>query len=104
MIRVAKFNLGDIVTHVRQAYRAVVVDIDPSFFASGRYNPQANKRGFSHRNPWYRLLVDNSSQITYVEECFLIADDFQQSMIDNPNIERYFVKRGNGYLSNIIRH
>jgi heat shock protein HspQ len=103
MARVAKFNLGDIVLHTRQGYRAVIIDIDPLFIASGRYNPQTYKRDFAQRNPWYRLLVDNSSQTTYVEECFLMSD-FCQSIIENPNVERYLIKRAEGYCSNIIRH
>ncbi len=99
----AKFNIGDVVVHTRQGYRAVIIDIDPIFQASGRYNPQAIKREFSHRNPWYRLLVDNSSQITYVEECLLTPDSSQQS-VDNPNIDRYLVRCESGYRSNERGH
>lgn len=96
MNRIAKFNIGDLVVHKRQGYRAVVIDVDPLFQASGRYNPQAPKREFSKRNPWYRLLVDGSSQMTYVEECLLSFDASQQS-IDNPNITHYLVKHGGTY-------
>ena len=96
MSKTAKFNIGDLVIHKRQGYRAVVIDVDPLFQASGRYNPQACKREFSKRNPWYRLLVDNSSQMTYVEECLLDSDENHQS-IDNPNIDYYLVKSRGGY-------
>ncbi|MDP3705748.1 MAG: heat shock protein HspQ [Legionellaceae bacterium] len=75
--KIAKFNIGDVVVHQRQGYRAVIIDIDPLFQASGRYNPQANKRSFSNQNPWYRLLVDESSQETYVEEPLLALDSCQ---------------------------
>ncbi len=92
MNKTAKFNIGDLVIHTRQGYRAVVVDVDPLFQASGRYNPQACKRDFSQRNPWYRLLVDSSSQETYVEEPLLVRDPDQQS-IDNPNVNKYIVPR-----------
>ena len=88
MSKMAKFNIGDLVVHKRQGYRAVVVDVDPLFQASGRYNPQACKREFSQRNPWYRLLVDHSSQMTYVEEC-LLAFDTNLQQINNPNIDHY---------------
>ena len=88
MRSVAKFNIGDLVVHKRQGYRAVVIDVDPLFQASGRYNPQAIKRPFATRNPWYRLLVDHSSQMTYVEECLLVFDTNAQG-IDNPNINHY---------------
>lgn len=96
MNRIAKFNIGDLVVHKRQGYRAVVIDVDPLFQASGRYNPQASKREFSKRNPWYRLLVDGSSQMTYVEECLLLFDA-NQHPIDNPNINHYLVKQGGTY-------
>lgn len=88
MNKTAKFNIGDIVMHTRQGYRAVVVDVDPLFQASGRYNPQACKRDFSMRNPWYRLLVDSSSQVTYVEEPLLARDPNQQAIV-NPHPHPY---------------
>ncbi|WP_131782002.1 heat shock protein HspQ [Legionella gresilensis] len=103
MQKVAKFNIGDCVVHQRQGYRAVVIDIDPLFQASGRPNPQATKRDFATRNPWYRLLVDNSSQITYVEECHLKHDLFEHE-IDNPKISSYLKIQQGRYCSNINRH
>jgi heat shock protein HspQ len=96
MNRVAKFNIGDLVVHKRQGYRAVVVDVDPLFQASGRYNPVAAKRDFAIRNPWYRLLVDESNQMTYVEECLLSFDPSRQ-IIDNPQVEHYLEIAPEGY-------
>ena len=96
MNSIAKFNIGDLVVHKRQGYRAVVIDVDPLFQASGRYNPQALKRDFCTRNPWYRLLVDESSQMTYVEEC-LLAYDSSRQLIDNPKVEHYLEKSQTGY-------
>lgn len=90
MTREAKFNLGDIVVHKQQGYRAVIVDIDPCFQASGRYNPQTYQRDFAHQNPWYRLLIDESSQMTYVEEPLLQADlENTPTKIKNPRIKDY---------------
>ena len=96
MDKIAKFNIGDLVIHKRIRYRAIVVDVDALFQASGHYNPQASQHEFATRNPWYRLLVDNSSQMTYVEECLLDSDENHQS-IDNPNIDYYLVKSRGGY-------
>ncbi|WP_058478052.1 heat shock protein HspQ [Legionella steigerwaltii] len=98
MNKIARFNIGDLVIHRHSRYRAIVVDVDPLFQASGRYNPQAHKREFATRNPWYRLLVDDSSQITYVEECMLIADTSQMP-INNPNIG-FYLKENGGHYSN----
>lgn len=101
--KVAKFNIGDLVIHKRIRYRAIVIDVDPLFQASGNYNPQADKHEFATRNPWYRLLVDDSSQITYVEECMLIADP-SRTPIDNPNISDYLEERKGHYRSTNSKH
>lgn len=103
MQKTAKFNIGDLVIHKRIQYRAIVIDIDPLFQASGTYNPQAPKHEFATRNPWYRLLVDDSSQMTYVEECMLLADPSQQP-IDNPNLYHYLHKQEKGYESTLLKH
>ncbi|MBA2652050.1 MAG: heat shock protein HspQ, partial [Tatlockia sp.] len=84
-------------------YRAVIVDVDPFFQASGRYNPQANKRKFATRNPWYRLLVDNTSHMTYVEECLLKRDP-SPSAIANPNVKKYLKEQQGNYSPNKSRH
>lgn len=96
MNRTAKFNIGDYVIHTRQGYRGIVIDVDPLFQASGRYNPQALKRAFAQRNPWYRLLVDGSNQMTYVEEKVLQLDLNTQA-IDNPQLGCYLIKRNGQY-------
>jgi heat shock protein HspQ len=103
MHKTAKFNIGDVVIHKKQGYRAIIVDVDPLFQASGRYNPQAIKREFSQRNPWYRLLVDGSAQMTYVEECQLIRD-ISDETIDNPHVEYYLTKRAGNYFTNNNQH
>lgn len=102
-IKIAKFKIGDQVIHQHQGYRAVIIDVDPLFQASGRYNPQAYKHPFSTRNPWYRLLVDNSSQQTYVEEPLLIKDDNPQE-ISNPLINQYLVHHEGRYSSSHAAH
>jgi heat shock protein HspQ len=92
MSQFAKFNIGDVVLHKQQGYRAIIVDIDPLFQASGRYNPQACQRDFAHKNPWYRLLVDKSSQMTYVEESLLLLDidaEKNPTQIKNRRLEQY---------------
>ncbi|RAP37519.1 MULTISPECIES: heat shock protein HspQ [Legionella] len=103
MTKEAKFNIGDCVRHQQHGYRAVIVDIDPLFQASGRYNPQASKREFAARSPWYRLLVDESSQITYVEECHLILDR-NTEQIDNPKLPEYLIADKEGYRSCTKKH
>lgn len=103
MNKSAKFNIGDLVMHRRIRYRAIVVDVDPIFQASGQYNPQAHKHEFATRHPWYRLLVDDSSQMTYVEENMLIAAPDQQP-INNPNLHQYFSGEEGHYKTHCIKH
>lgn len=96
MNKIAKFNIGDFVVHKKHGYRAVIIDVDAIFQASGRYNPLTCESAFAKRNPWYRLLIDGRNQETYVEECLLIADLDQQT-VDNPAIERYLTHRQGRY-------
>jgi heat shock protein HspQ len=103
MDKIAQFNIGDIVVHKNSRYRAIVVDVDPLFQASGQYNPQAHKHEFATRNPWYRLLVDDSNQITYVEECLLIADTSQMP-INNPHIGIYLKEKEGHYCHTNLTH
>lgn len=103
MIKTAKYNIGDIVKHEHQGYWAVIIDVDPIFQASGRYNPQASKRAFASRNPWYRLLVDNSQQITYVEECLLIKDSNRQRL-NVQNSEHFLAEVMDNYRINSTWH
>ena len=101
--KIAQFNIGDLVFHKHSRYRAIVVDVDPLFQASGRYNPQAEKREFATRNPWYRLLFDDSSQMTYVEECMLVADN-SELPINNPNLNTYLKEREGQYQNLNSKH
>lgn len=102
MTKIAKFNIGDCVRHKQQGYRAVIADIDAFFQASGRYNPQSPKREFSSRHPWYRLLVDNSSRIAYVEECDLVVD--AMDTINHPQIAHYLTEQQGHYRRAIKEH
>ena len=102
-IKFAKFNIGDQIIHSQHGYRGVIIDIDPLFQASGRYNPQAWKYEFTTRHPWYRILVDNSSQKTYVEEPLLITDNDPQEL-SNPQIRDYLVHQNGRYASTHAPH
>lgn len=103
MNKIAKFNIGDLVKHKRIRYRAIIIDIDPLFQPSGVYNPQADKHEFATRNPWYRLLVDDSSQMTYVEENLLIPDSNQDD-INNPHLHQYLTEEEGGYYIAHAKH
>ena len=95
-LKKAKFNVGDVVIHQRQGYRAVVIDIDSSFQPSGYYHFKTNGRLLSKQQTWYRLLVDECSQETYVEEG-LLKRDFNAITVDNPRIENYLIFKRDKY-------
>lgn len=92
----AKFNVGDVVIHQRQGYRAVVIDVDLTFQPSGHYHPMASQRLLKRHHPWYRLLVDECSQETYVEET-LLKQDATAIELDNPYIENYLILKKDKY-------
>jgi len=98
MEKKAKFNIGDIVTHNKKGYQAIIIDIDPLFQASGRYNPAAMRRGFDKKKPWYRLLIDESEQMTYVEESSLIIAPLN-TQINNPQIGQYLLQKGQQFIT-----
>ncbi|MDF1758728.1 MAG: heat shock protein HspQ [Legionellaceae bacterium] len=101
-IKNSKFNIGDLVVHDKQGYRAVIVDIDPLFQASKRHNPQANKYDFAKNNLWYRLLVDNSTLETYVKESALSKDTCPVA-IENPNVDNYLTHEDGKYQA-VLKH
>lgn len=103
MNKIAKFNIGDFVIHIKQGYHAVIVDADPIFRASGRFNPQSLTREFSTKTTWYRLLVDDSNLVTYVEEAALRTDE-QHQHINNPHVAGFLTHRAGHYESLCKKH
>jgi heat shock protein HspQ len=102
-MKVSKFNIGDLVTHKKQGYRAVIIDIDSLFQASGRYNPLSTQYEFANKNLWYRLLVDESSQETYVKES-LLNIDASQNAINNPLVAGHLTHINGEYHSSFKNH
>ena len=95
MNKEAKYNIGTIVRHTKLGYIGVIVDIDPIFQASGTYNPRAEKMK-SEQAPWYRLLVDESNQVAYVEEALLCVNG-GDSFIDNPKLSQFLKDEPDGF-------
>lgn len=102
-VKKAKFNVGDVVIHQRQGYRAVVIDVDLTFQPSGHYHPGLTERFMTRHHPWYRLLVDECSQETYVEEP-LLKRDADRSSLDNPNIAEHLVLKKDKYAMINSKH
>ncbi len=92
-----KYNIGQIVSHIKQGYRGVIIDVDSSFQPSGVHSPIMMKKNIANDHPWYRILVDNSSQITYVKETLLSEDD-QHIPISHPDLEEYLDEINGVYI------
>lgn len=102
-VKRAKFNIGEVVIHKKQRYTAVIIDIDPIFYASKIYNPLVSKYKFATENLWYRLLVNNSSQETYVKES-LLSKSICNDIIQNPHINKHLTMTKGLYHTKINRH
>ena len=85
----AKFGVGDLVHHRLFNYRGVVVDIDPVFMLSDEWYEQVAKSRPPKDQPWYRVLVHNTSDETYVAERNL-THDLVIEPVEHPLIKEFF--------------
>lgn len=99
----SKFNIGEVVTHRNLRYTAIIIDIDPIFQASAVYNPLVKKYKFATENLWYRLLVNNTNQETYVKESML-SKSLSTKTINNPRINIYLKKQNGVYSTKKSKH
>ena len=83
------FHIGQIVTHRRFGYRGVIYDVDPRFMLSEQWYEKVALSRPPKDRPWYRLLVDNADQTTYVAERNLRLTADRQP-IQSPLIDSYF--------------
>jgi len=85
----AKFSIGQLITHSLYGYRGVIIDADPCFTLSDSwYNKMATSKPAKDQ-PWYHILVNNSSIQTYVSESSLEAD-FSEQAIQLPMVDLLF--------------
>lgn len=85
----AKFAIGQLITHSLYGYRGVIIDADPEFCLSDDwYERMAKSRPPKHQ-PWYHVLVNNSSIQTYVSEYNLKAD-VSTHAIKHPLVDTFF--------------
>ncbi len=82
------FSPGDLVMHKRYHYRGVVVDFnlvcqaDDGWYQSNQTQPDRDQ-------PWYRVLVDGNSAITYAAQSSLESDDSDAPVV-HPLVEVFF--------------
>lgn len=83
-----KFEPGQLVRHKRYGYRGVVVSAeghctaDPVWYMSNRTQPDRSQ-------PWYHVLVHESSTVTYAAESSLMPDS-QGVPVEHPLVDAFF--------------
>jgi heat shock protein HspQ len=97
------FNIGQMVKHKTQGYAAVIVDVDLIFQPSGQPNPRVNPDKMEKQGPWYRLLVHESSLVTYVAESEL-EQAFMQTPIHHPKLMDYLKLNSGHFVPKNIIH
>jgi heat shock protein HspQ len=85
----ALFSIGQLIHHKRFGYRGVIVDVDPCFMLSEEWYETMTKSQPPRDQPWYHVLVHNSTQQTYVAQRNLEADD-SAAPIEHPKKKKYF--------------
>ena len=92
----AKFNIGQLIKHKLFDYRGVIVDVDPVFEGSDEWYDEVARSRPPKDRPWYKVLVHDSDQETYVAERNL-DDDSSHEPVDHPMIESYFKRFNDGH-------
>ena len=93
--RQCRFAIGELIHHRLFGYRGVIVDVDPTFSATEEwYEAMARSRPPKDK-PWYHVLVDGATHMTYVAERNLEKDG-EDRPIDHPMTGYYFSGFRNG--------
>jgi heat shock protein HspQ len=107
-IRIAKFQIGQVVRHRLYPFRGVVFDIDPVFANTEEWYQSIPAEVRPRKDqPFYHLFAENeeSEYIAYVSEQNLLADNTGEP-VRHPQVDETFVKDGKGgYLPRAVtRH
>ena len=91
-MRLAKFQIGDIVKHRRYPFRGVIFDVDPVFANTEEWLMSIPEAVRPDRNqPFYHLLAENAetTYIAYVSEQNLLTDDSGKP-VGHPQVSEFF--------------
>ena len=69
-----KFAVGQVIHHRRFDYRGVVVDADPRFQHTDEWYEAVARSRPPRDQPWYRVLVHDTGETTYVAERHIELD------------------------------
>ncbi|MDP6346277.1 MAG: heat shock protein HspQ [Alphaproteobacteria bacterium] len=91
-IRLAKFQIGDIVKHRIHPFRGVVFDVDPVFANTEEWLMSIPEEVRPRRDqPFYHLFAENAqtTYIAYVSEQNLLTDDCDDP-VGHPQLDEVF--------------
>lgn len=96
IINHARFCIGDKVFHQMHSYRGVILDVDPQYQNGDEWYEKTAKSRPAKNQPWYRVLVHGSDQMTYVAEQS-IQLDFSGEDIEHPVVPLCFDRDEKGH-------
>ena len=92
----AHFSVGDLVHHKLFEYRGVIVDVDPHLMLSDEWYEAVARSRPPKDQPWYRVLVHDSTHETYVAERN-IEPDAGGTPVRHPLVDTYFRNFSDGH-------
>jgi heat shock protein HspQ len=98
-IRIAKFQIGQVVRHRVYPFRGVVFDIDPVFANTEEWYQSIPAEVRPRKDqPFYHLFAENdqTEYIAYVSEQNLLPD-MSGEPVRHPQIAEVFVRDGKNY-------
>lgn len=101
---VARFGLGQLVTHRLLGYRGVIVGVDACYAGSDEWYERMATTRPPKDAPWYNVLVDGASHQTYVAEANLEVDE-TGAPVQHPHVWLFFDAFEDGvYISRRMVH
>jgi heat shock protein HspQ len=97
-IRIAKYQIGQIVRHRLYPFRGVVFDVDPTFDNTEEWYQAIPAEVRPHKDqPFYHLFAENeeTEYVAYVSEQNLLPDESGEP-VRHPQVAEVFVKDGKG--------
>jgi heat shock protein HspQ len=97
-IKIARFQIGDIVRHRVYEFRGVIFDVDPEFANTEEWWDSIPAEVRPRRDqPFYHLFAENdeTSYIAYVSEQNLLFDETGRP-VSHPQVGDFFAGREDG--------
>ena len=85
------FKSGQIINHKLFNYRGVIFKADDTFLSTDEWYEQMAKSKPPKDKPWYHVLVNNETHMTYVAERNILPDHTGK-IINHPLVPVYFTE------------